>query len=214
MIIEKQNVAETRESPKMEMEDLKKRVYDALNECKSMLKNQPEIVFTEADFERLVSWALMKELGQADYKKPNVGDFTVHTQASHYLNGTNKPNKRVDILLLRKLALPKGPIKSRKIKYTGDSFAFELKYLRKDESIQKVKCDFCKRIDLEPKSLLYIVVCMETDDIKKIRKGKIELCKMKNAIIKNYPKYKGKLFYCCLQKRITEPDENSSNQTQ
>ena len=117
----------------MELSKLKEIIDKALRLCQRKLNEQPAIVLSESDFERLLSWRIMKELKQNNYKRHQPTDYTVHTQITHYKDGIIKHNRRPDILLLteegmRSADTPKGFI------YTEESFALELKYIRANDT--------------------------------------------------------------------------------
>ena len=183
----------------MELEEVKKLIDEALGDCQEKLDKQPDIVLSEADFERLVSWSIMKKLGHADYKKPQPSDFTVHTQVSHYIDGIDRPDKRMDILLMIKEKIEAA--KHRKgYEYINDSFALELKYIHKNESLGNVRCDFCKRFNLELNSWLYVVVLIDSDNDELFQRKKNEIEDMKNELLKEHSIYNGKLFCAVLRK--------------
>ena len=150
----------------MELSDLKEKIKSALGDCELKLQEEPEIVLSEADLERLVCWALMEKLGHKDYTMPQKGDFTVHTQVSHYFDGIPRPQYRVDILLLTKEGMENARNQKEFI-YRNDSFALELKYFHGNDTlsrIKEIKCDFCKRNFLDQNSWLYVVALIEEDD--------------------------------------------------
>ena len=150
----------------MELSDLKDLIERALGDCERRLREEPEIVLSEADFERLVCWSLMKKLGHSNYTMPQKGDFTVHTQVSHYFDGIPRPQYRVDILLLTKEGMENASNQKEFI-YRNDSFALELKYFHGNDTlsrIKEIKCDFCKRYFLDQNSWLYVVALIEEDD--------------------------------------------------
>ena len=150
----------------MELKELKILIKGALADCEHKLQEEPEIVLSEADFERLVCWALMEKLGHRDYTMPQKGDFTVHTQVSHYFDGIPRPQYRIDILLLTKEGMENASNQKEFI-YRNDSFALELKYFHGNDTlsrIKEIKCDFCKRIFLDHNSWLYVVALIEEDD--------------------------------------------------
>lgn len=162
----------------MELSDLKDLIKGALDDCKRKLQEEPEIVLSEADFERLVCWALMEKLGHRDYTMPQKGDFTVHTQVSHYFDGIPRPQYRIDILLLTKEGMENASNQKEFI-YRNDSFALELKYFHGNDTlsrIKEIKCDFCKRNYLDQNSWLYVVALIEEDDddTYKSKKGIID----------------------------------------
>ena len=150
----------------MELSDLKDLIDRALRDCERKLLDEPEIVLSEADFERLVCWSLMEKLGHSNYTMPQKGDFTVHTQVSHYFDGIPRPLYRVDILLLTKEGM-RNARNQKEFIYRDDSFALELKYFHGNDTlsrIKEIKCDLCKRYFLDQNSWLYVVALIEEDD--------------------------------------------------
>lgn len=145
---------------------MKNLIEGSLHDCELKLEQEPEIVLSEADFERLVCWSIMNRLGHNDYRKPRPGDFTIHTQVSHYFDGIPRPQYRVDILLLTKEGMENASNQKEFI-YRNDSFALELKYFHGNDTlsrIKEIKCDFCKRYLLDQNSWLYVVALIEEDD--------------------------------------------------
>ena len=150
----------------MELSELKNLIEASLHDCELKLEQEPEIVLSEADFERLVCWSIMNRLGHNDYQMPRPGDFTIHTQVSHYFDGIPRPQYRVDILLLTKEGMENASNQKEFI-YRNDSFALELKYFHGNDTlsrIKEIKCDFCKRYFLDQNSWLYVVALIEEDD--------------------------------------------------
>ena len=150
----------------MELSELKNLIEASLHDCEPKLEQEPEIVLSEADFERLVCWSIMNRLGHNDYQMPRPGDFTIHTQVSHYFDGIPIPQYRVDILLLTKEGMENASNQKEFI-YRNDSFALELKYFHGNDTlsrIKEIKCDFCKRYFLDQNSWLYVVALIEEDD--------------------------------------------------
>ena len=150
----------------MELSELKNLIEASLHDCEPKLEQEPEIVLSEADFERLVCWSIMNRLGHNDYQMPRPGDFTIHTQVSHYFDGIPRPQYRVDILLLTIEGIENASNQKEFI-YRNDSFALELKYFHGNDTlsrIKEIKCDFCKRYFLDQNSWLYVVALIEEDD--------------------------------------------------
>ncbi len=186
----------------MELSELKGIIDKAIKRCQRKLKEQPAIVLTEADFERLVSWSIMKQLKQDDYKKPAPEDYVVHTQISHYPDGeirsNHRPNIRPDIILLTGEGMEKAD-KAKDFKYDKESLTLELKYLRIGESIGKVKGDFEKRKKLYSKSWLFVVVLIESNEISDFNEKESQLKGMLEDLRKN-KKYKENVFLSAIWK--------------
>ena len=177
----------------MELSELKENIDKALRLCQRKLNKQPTIVLSESDFERLVSWSIMKELNQNNYKKHLLTDYTVHTQITHYKTGEIKHNRRPDILLLTEEGMKNADTLKGFI-YNGDSFALELKYIRNNDTnfLDKIKADFRKRKEIYDKSWLYVVVLVEYDKINDYngKKDKIECASKRDPA---YEKEKSRL---------------------
>jgi hypothetical protein len=187
----------------MELSELKVIIDKALRLCQCKLNEQPTIVLSESDFERLLSWRIMKELNQNNYKKHQPTDYTVHTQITHYKDGIIKHNRRPDIILLtdeglRNANTPKAFI------YTEESFALELKYIRANDTdyLRKVKEDFRKRKEIYNKSWLYVVVLIESESNKDYvdKKSKIE------SAARKIHEYNTNLFCFVMRKKKVDYD--------
>lgn len=192
----------------MELQDLKDLIKKALMDCEAKLKEEPEIVLSEADFERLVCWSIMNHLGHKDYQKPNSGDYTVHTQVSHYMDDDKKPDYRVDILLLTKEGMKDAKENNLKgYKYMADSFALELKYFHACDSISKIKrteCDFCKRKYLDSNSWLYVVALIESDNEDDYSDKKAIIDAMKDNMVKYNQDFQNNLFHYVMRKKTVD----------
>ena len=180
----------------MELLELKELINDALDDCQSIISANRNAVLSESDFERQLSTCIAKSI--------NDGDFSVHTQVSHYFDeeGKTDVDRRVDILLLKESELAPY-INHKRFKYSGESIAFELKYLHETDSVSKVKCDFCKWDDLKSESSLYVIVLIDTrngEDYSK--KEEIIRLMYKNQIGDNDNSGQNQLFYRVLKKEI------------
>ena len=155
----------------MELEELQGRVKAALRSCQDIISANKNVVLSEGDLERLVCKCISNAI-EEDVCNPH--DFSVHSQVSHYFekDGKTTVDARVDILLLKESELH-GKINHKEFKYEGDSLAIELKYLHRNDSISKVKCDFCKWSYLKEESWMYVVVLIDgnsEDDISEKEK--------------------------------------------
>lgn len=161
----------------MGREELEINVRDALTECQKIILKHPNIVLSEADFERLLCNCISRQIKEEYDKIPSTDDFSVHTQISHYIqeNGKYKLEERVDILILDESKLEDCK-EHKKDKYYGTSIAFELKYLHIGDSVTIVKEDFEKWNHIKDDSSLYIVVLLEAKSEKKynVKKEKVE----------------------------------------
>lgn len=185
----------------MELKKLNEQIRLAIEKCQSVIINNKNVVLSEADFERLLSNCISEAINEDN----SCADaFSVHTQVSHFFDSEGKTavDRRVDILLLKERELTPF-INHKEFKYSGDSIAFELKYLHENDSVSRVKCDFCKWDDLKNESSLYVVVLIdsrnESDFLKKEEKIKL----MFNEIIGNNDNNgKNQLFCKVLKKEI------------
>ena len=183
----------------MVLSELEKLIGSALKDCETIITNDPYVVLSEADLEKLVSWCIQNRLNQGQYQNPSPKDFTVHTQISHYLEGHNRPNRRVDILLLTEEGIKKWP-NNKGFKYIDDSFAIELKYYHAKESIDDIRCDFCKRRELEKNSWLYVVALIDSNE--EFSNKKEAIYAMKDELIEKYPEYENTLFCYVMMKPV------------
>lgn len=149
----------------MSLNELKNCIDSAIECCQCIIQEHPNAVLSEADFERLLSCCISRHINEDPFQKPNDDDFSVHTQISHYFekDGHHKLDRRVDILLLKESQLQDW-VSHKQFKYSGESVAFELKYLHESDPIAKVECDFCKWKDLKNDSSLFVVVLIDASN--------------------------------------------------
>lgn len=186
--------------PTMTLRELKNIIIIALRESQKIIDEQPKVVLSEADLERLVSWSIMNELGLKDYKKAEPYDYTVHTQISHYTDGKIKPNRRPDILLLTEKGM-KNATKRKGFEYRDSSFTIELKFLHSDDSVERVNEDFEKRKELYNMTWQYVVVLIESENDESYKHKAKLIRDKKNKFIIDNPQYKNKLFHYTLYKQ-------------
>lgn len=157
----------------MEMDELESHVKNALKECQRIIFEHPNVVLSEADLEQLLCRCISNEIKEEKEKIPTAGNFSVHTQISHYIpqNGKYKLGERVDILILDESKLEDCK-EHRKEKYFGDSIALELKYLHIGDSANLVEKDFKKWDNIKDDSSLYLVVLLEAKSEKSYQKKK------------------------------------------
>ena len=189
----------------MELSELKEIIDKALKRCQRKIEEQPTIVLSESDFEKIVSWSIMKQLNQNNYKKHLSTDFTVHSQITHYKNGVIKHNRRPDILLLTEEGLENADNTPKGFIYKEDSFAIELKYIRLGDNdyLKKISGDLNKRSEIYSKSWLYVVVLVESDKDE-------DYCNIKDEIKKKASKkrsYKKNLFCKVMKKQKVDYDK-------
>lgn len=182
----------------MELEELHKHVESALKKCQDIIIANKNVVLSEGDLERLVCRCISEKINE-DICNPN--DFSVHSQVSHYYEKDGKPSNdyRVDILLLKESGL-QGKINHKEFKYEGDSLAMELKYLHKNDSPTKVKCDFCKWSSLKEDSWMYVVVLIDGNNHQEIDEKEKMIASMWKDTHEN--NNANRLFYFVLRKII------------
>ena len=186
----------------MELRELKNCIDLAIDKCQAMISENPNIILSESDFEKLLCNCI-SEVIKEDKLRPGDDDFSVHTQISHYFDGKSHSDIRVDILLLQESKL-QFCTKHKGFKYCFDSFAIELKYLHENDTVRKVKCDFCKRKDLDNESWLYVVVLLDysKENENKYRDKEREIKLYANELYKEKEEYKNNLFYRVLRKKV------------
>lgn len=165
----------------MGKEELERHVNDALTKCQEIILKHPNVVMSEADFERLLCRCISIEINEVFDRIPTANHFSVHTQISHYIphNGKYKLGERVDILLLDENQLEECKA-HRKDKYYGTSIAFELKYLHIGDGVSCVEGDFDKWTNLKDESSLYVVVLLEAKSEKAYKRKKKKIDKFEN----------------------------------
>lgn len=167
-----------------------------------MINTNPNLVLSESDFEKLLCCCISESIKE-DKLHPGKDCFSVHTQITHYMDGKDHSDIRVDILLLQEDKL-QFCTKNKGFKYCWDSFAIELKYLHENNTVRGVKCDFCKRKDLDNESWLYIVVLLDhsKDNDKRIKEKEREIERYANELYEEKEEYKHNLFYRVLRKEV------------
>lgn len=171
----------------MKMDELEGHVWKALEECQRIILEHPNVVLSEADFERLLCRCISNEIKEEKDKIPTAGNFSVHTQISHYIHKNEKYElgERVDILILDESKLEDCK-EHKKDKYFGDSIALELKYLHIGDCANLVEKDFKKWNNIKDDSSLYVVVLLEAKSEKSYQKKKQKIVKIE----KNYDEVK------------------------
>lgn len=188
----------------MELLELKEYIDTAICNCQKMLLENPNLVLSEGDFEKLLCNCISEVL---NYDKLSPNDsYTVHTQISHYMDGKIHSDMRVDILLLQESKL-RNCTRPKNFLYCNDSFALELKYLHEKDDIRKVRCDFCKRKDLDANSWLYVVVLMDYSDenIDKFNERKKKINEYAQELYDWKAECKESLYFRVLKKKPTLP---------
>ena len=184
----------------MDLKELKKRVDQALCDCQILINQNPSVILSEADFERVLASYITKRIGYVPMN-PIPNSFSVHTQISHYPSNDGKVDVRVDILLFKgEQMLPSDLNKG--FYFEGDSLAIELKYLHTNNYQGVVQNDFDKEDKIGNDSWLYIVVLLDSNDNNSFLRRKNEIKEMWKTQIAN-SRCRGKLFCKVLKKDIS-----------
>ena len=170
----------------MGREELEEHVQNALEKCQEIILNHPNVVLSEADFERLLCKCISNEIEEVVEQLPSTNHYSVHTQISHYIkeNGKYKIKERVDILILDESLLEECKV-HKKDKYFGPSIALELKYLHIGDSVNCVEDDFDKWKNIKEDSSLYVVVLLEANNEKRFNRKKDKIMKFENKYSEN-----------------------------
>lgn len=183
----------------MNLKELKRRVDQALSDCQNLINQNPSVILSEADFERILSNYITTRIGYVPMN-PIPDSFSVHTQISHYHQDNDKVDVRVDILLFKGDQMLPSDVNKR-FYFEGDSLAIELKYLHTNNYQGVVQNDFDKEDKIGNDSWLYIVVLLDSNDKTSFSAKKNEIIKMwKNQIVNS--NCKGKLFCKVLKREL------------
>ena len=186
----------------MDLNELKVVIDSAIYSCQELICKNPNIVLSEGDLEKLLCNCISEVINYNPIKPDD--SFSVHTQISHYMDGKKHSDMRVDILLLQESKL-RNCTKAKGYKYYDDSFALELKYLHEKDDIRKVRCDFCKRHDLDSNSWLYVVVLLDVVEEKadRFEEKKRQIEQYANELYEMKAGYDKNLFFKILKKELS-----------
>lgn len=151
----------------MGLRELKRLIDNAIDDCQQIIRNNPQTVLSEGDFERMISCCISKRIGYTTgIQDPNA--FAVHTQISHYNNEKNERNAQVDILLVKPVDIIEDKSISKKyiIYKSAKSFAIELKY-RHDKNrgcVTAAKKDIKKFVKYKDDSHYYAIILLDKND--------------------------------------------------
>lgn len=185
----------------MNIEELRSCIESAISSCQDIIINHPNVVLSESDFEKLICKRISEKIGEDSSHMPTSEDFSVHTQISHYFkkNGKYRIDERVDILVLKEDKLREFDCHKNN-KYTDESVALELKYLRIGDSVSLIKNDIKKWEQLKEDSSLYIVVLVQANDDKKYMRKKGKIIKLIDTTYPERENGKNRLAYRILKK--------------
>ena len=187
----------------MNIDELITKINYAVDDCQIIIKQHPNVVLSESDFERLLCRQISKRLDEHIEQVPEPGDFSVHTQISYYLQ-EDKVEYRVDILVLDE-SLIDDYKKHKGGRYFGSSVALELKYLRLDDPVSIVEKDFQKWDTIKDDSSLFVVALIDSKDEEDFKTKKQRIEEIGDEVCPNKENNNlQKLFCKCLEKRIKE----------
>lgn len=150
----------------MNLQELKRLIDFALNDCQQVIRRNPKAVLSEGDLERLLSDCISQRIGYI-VDNPDPLAFAVYSQISHYDNEDNVLNARVDLLLMKPNNIVESKDHNKRFVYRSDeSFAIELKYLHADNygCVTAAKNDIDKYIRYSDDSHYYAVVLLDFND--------------------------------------------------
>ena len=153
------------------LKKLRRLIGKVLKNIQKMFESSDVHIMSEGDFE----WHVANQINLKLKKSKTLRHFSVHTQVPWLCEKKKRKkrkfqitdeevkekNRRIDIAILDMTKFE--PIDAEDIKqglrYTGISFAIELKFIRPDTTVDnsEIDNDFAKRKSLEDDSWLYIV---------------------------------------------------------
>ena len=148
----------------------------SINEVKRIVKRNNDLIYSEADFERLLTNVVEYNILHSD----DLRTFTIHNQVSHYeVNETDcseKNDYRVDVLIMDKRNIEECNIHRKSFIYmsseTSPSIAFELKYFRNGDAIDTITNDLSKGQSLTDPQKAHLFVIALTDNESQVEKIK------------------------------------------
>lgn len=182
-----------------ELTQLKKCIDKALKSCQKDINKAPDIVLSEADFERLLSNRIEDQIQEF---KPKC---IVRNQISHY-NTDNTVNARVDIIIMRKEEIIEKDKVNKGFINLESCFVLELKYLHK-AYIRYVEKDIDKRSKIKDKDWLYVVPLFEESDDDKFKAFEDKVNDSVRKYKEENPEKKDILFHRVLRKDKNKYDK-------
>lgn len=160
----------------MDLQELKRLIDYAIDDCQWIINQNPQAVLSEGDFERLLSDCISKRIGYS-VVSPNSNGFAVFSQITHYNNESNRRNARVDILLAKPIDIKEDYSlnKRYKIYKSKESFAIELKYRHDDNRgcVTAAKGDIDKFNKYKDESYYYSIILLDQNKKTNIHKKEI-----------------------------------------
>ena len=112
----------------MNLQDLRRLIDYAINDCQLIIQQAPDAVLSEGDFERLLSECISKRIGYSPGVQTAPNEYAVYSQISHYDNEENYIDARVDLLLMKPEEIEKSLDHFKRFVYKSkESVAIELK---------------------------------------------------------------------------------------
>ena len=148
----------------MEFNDVVDKIKQTIPEFESFIQRNPNLVLSEADFERYLSNAISEKLMAS-----NNDEHVVHNQISHYPDSDIQyictRDSQVDILIMKDADIRKESRLNKGFVYLGDSVAIELKYYRDGQSVSSIVHDLEKSetllVDNHFKCAFFVVALFE-----------------------------------------------------
>ena len=148
----------------MRIQKLKVLVDYAIDDCQRIIQNDPLVVLSEGDFEKILSDCISNRIGyHPGIAKPN--DYAVHSQITHYDNESNELNARVDILLAKPVDIKPDYTHNKNFVLfrSANSFAIELKYRHYNSfaCVTAAKKDIDKVVKYADDSYYYFIILLD-----------------------------------------------------
>ena len=150
----------------MSLQELKKNIDLAIDDCQHVIEKNPKAVLSEGDLERLLSFCISRRIGYVP-ENPAPDAFAVYSQISHYDNEEEVLDARVDLLLMKPNDVKECCDHYKRFIYrAAESFAIELKYLHADNAgaVNKAKEDIDKYVRYKDDSHYYAVILLDEND--------------------------------------------------
>lgn len=147
----------------MSLQKLKQLIDYAIDDCQWIILQNPKVILSEGDFERLLSECVSKRIGYMP-ENPNPNEYAVYSQISHYDNEENVLDARVDILLMIPAKIKKSLDHYKRFVYKSKkSIAIEIKYRHDDKKadIDAAKEDIKKYVKYKDDSYYYAIVLLD-----------------------------------------------------
>ena len=154
----------------MEFSELVQIVKQAICICESKIQENPNMVLSEADLEKLLSVEISK-LIDCD---SNTERFAAHNQISHYPEERPGIDYRVDIVMMKNKKIKISNKHHKRFEYDDDSIAIELKYFKERPKANEIKQDLKKSDSLlkeRSNSAFFSVVLLEDNAYRDIVEG-------------------------------------------